>query len=278
MKSQERHPAPISRRKLVGLSLASALAGGIWTTGFAVLARGVHPQFLAIGDDAWQVVLIEHGQRRALIGLGLFDTHVLDYVPGLTTSLRQHIDIVIGESGFLEGLSPLSGQWANAVRVQLDGSAFAAGSPTYLHLRDQITIGLGEITLTLRGLPSGEWNRENTIPPGWIGHLRHGHVTVAMSSSLDVAAEHARPESALAIAPGGDFSRTQRLLPATGIVTNSSSVPDDAIAKRGPGSTVLVRTFRADVASFRIREGKIELPGWTQHIDRYAPELSTGAR
>jgi hypothetical protein len=107
----------ISRRKLLGLSVAGALAGGTWTTGLGILARGVRPQFFVIGDDAWQLMLIEHGRRRALLTLGEFDDDPEASVSRLTTSLRQHVDIVIGDRNFLSRASSVISQWHGTVHI-----------------------------------------------------------------------------------------------------------------------------------------------------------------
>ncbi len=262
-------PDAISRRKLVGLTIGGAIAGGTWSTGFAILARGTHPQFFVIGANGWQLVLVEHGQRRALIGIGDFEGDIREYVAKLKTSLRQHVDIVIGESGFLSELTTLTDQWRGPVRVQLDGSSFAPSSSQLVHLRDRTDVGIGDFTLTLERLPDGEWSYGTSASQStWIGHLSLGSLRVAIAPSLNVAANHAQPDSALTMAPQGDFARLQRVLPSSGIVTNASSVRDAVTASSDTSATTLVRTFRADIAAFRIRHGRIELPDWTQSVSR----------
>jgi hypothetical protein len=250
------------------LSITGALAGGIWGTGLAILARGTHPQFFVIGDDAWQLVLVEHGQRRALIGIGEFERPMDEQIARLTTSLRQHVDLVIGESSFLAHARTSTSKWNGAVRIQMDGSVIAPGSSRLVHLQDRITAGIGDFTLTLQRLPDGEWHRDRLGPPSWIAHLQIDNLIVGLAPSLDIAAEHVRPEVALAIAPEGDIARLQRLIPHAGIVTNPGSVPDAAATSAGEARTTLIRTFPADIASFRIRDGHIQLPDWTQHIGR----------
>jgi hypothetical protein len=87
-----------------------------------------------------------------------------------------------------------------------------------------------------------------------------------MASTLDILAQHADPASALVVAPDGDLAAFQRFIPNAGIVTNTGTVPGGVIANTDGDATLLVRTFRSDTAAFRVRDGRIELPGWTQQI------------
>jgi hypothetical protein len=242
------------------------LAGGTWTTGLGILARGVRPQFFVIGDDAWQLILIEHGRRRALLALGEFDDDAEASVSRLTTSLRQHVDIVIGDRNFLSRASSVTSQWHGTVHIQLDPSPVAPASQTYLQLDGDFRIGIGDFTLVVRSLPAGLWRQSATSEQSWIGHLHHGPITVAMASTLDALAQHADPASALVIAPEGDLAALRRYIPNAGVVTNTGMVPRGVIANTNGDAIPLVRIFRSDTAAFRVRDGRIELPGWTQQI------------
>lgn len=255
-----------SRRRLASLIAGGALTGGVWSTGLSVLARGRHPQVFVLGNDGWQVLLIEHGTSRILMLIGTFEESPDREIDLLCGLLRQHIDVVVGSG---EALGSLSSTFRNrrSVRtiVQLDGSEAIASSPAFVPLAEPVQLRAGVLGVRLDPLSEGRWKTGSPGVSHWIAHLTAGDLIVAIGPSLDVIANHGRAHSTLAIAPVGDIARVWSVIPGITIASNTR----DSLATLGAGlssrvQTRLVRTFRRDIAAFRLKDNRIELPDWTR--------------
>lgn len=260
-------PAPTtSRRRLVTLSLGAAIGGATWTTGLSILARGRHPQVFVLGDDGWQVILVEHGTNRMIVLAGVFERSPEPEIDLLCGVLRQHIDVVIGDAAALRLLSPGFRERRSVTTiVQMDGSPLLSSSERYISLVDPLSLRAGAFELTLTSLPSGHWNALESPSVGWIGHLTHGELTIAIGPTLETIATYASVTATLAIAPSGDIAHAWRTLPGIVVVTHSrQSLAEISAGMPAERSTTLVRTFRHDTAAFVVKEGRIQLPDWTQ--------------
>ena len=256
----------MSRRRLVGLSVAGALAGGVWTTGLGILARGIHPQFFVIGDDRWQLMLIEHGRHRALVCMGQMTGEAGNIIPGLMSSLRQHANVVAGTVEALSWASAISSRWDAVVRIQLDGSRLATSSDRHVHLEDHLEIRIGELHLSFLRLPRGDWHTAGNNEQSWIGYLRLGNLVIALAPSAEVAARVAQPGVALVIAPEGNLETLRAYLPGAAIVSNAPGSRSPESTGQEGNDAILVRTFPSESAHFRIRNGRIALPEWARSI------------
>ncbi len=252
-----------SRRSVVVTGLAAGLFGGAWFTGLSVLARGRHPQILAIGDDDWQVVLVEHRSRRALILAG--NTPVADPadIAALLGAWRPGVDIVAGNQESLAGLDEqTSDQLAPSLTIVLN-TGDTPQSGLRRAIGDGLHLRLGSISIEFT--PTGSTADMNGS--GWIAHLRVNDLVVAIAPSLDVIANHGDISSALALAPAGDVAVASSRMPQAAIATNQSNLRDiDFGTESASAETTLVRIFPGDTARMEFRDGVLRLPAWTSMV------------
>lgn len=266
-------PNPIiSRRRFVATVLGSAAIGATWTTGLAELARGRHPQIFAVGDDRWQVLLIEHGSARIVLLSGVFERSPEPEIDLLCGLLRQHIDLVAGTSAALGFLSrQFRKRRSVSTVIQLDGAAMLGASTRFRPLVEPLKLSGGNLDLTLRPIPNGHWSEAVPDFPEWIGHLSSGPIGIAIARNLSVIARYGHPDSGLAIAPVGDIDILHGTLPTIAVAANADSVNEWRAAgwKNDPESRTAVwttRTFRQDIGAFVLRNGEIRLPAWSQQL------------
>ncbi len=256
----------VPRRRLISLIAGGALTGAIWTTGLTVLARGTHPQVFVLGDDAWHVLLLEHGTNRIAMLVGTFDQSPELEIDRLCGLLRQHIDVVIGDG---EALGLLSSSFRErrtvSTIIQVDAGTSMATSANYIPLSKPVRIQAGSLDLELAHLDRERWMNGAERDPTWIAHLTIGDLTIAVAPALETIAEHGDIRSTLAISPVGDIDCLWRTLPGITVATNTREAFETLAS--GPPTTVrrrLVRTFDRDIAAFVARDGQLRLPGWTQ--------------
>lgn len=258
----------MSRRHLTTLIVGGALTGAVWTTSLAVLARGRHPQIFALGVDQWQVLLLEHGTNRIVILVGTFDASPEPAIDLLCGLLRQHIDVVVGSG---EALGLLSSRFrarrAVTTFVDTDGAPSNGNSRRYVSLSAAIQMRAGALRFEIVPLPDGQWQGEHSKGQQWMVHVTIGDLTVAIGPTLDVIADAGNSNAALAIAPAGDVGRLWSTIPGVTVATNSA----DSLAwpdEEPPAAETmrLVRTFQRDIAAFVVKDGRIQLPDWTQEM------------
>jgi len=264
----------------VAACVGSAALGASWMTALAVLARGQHPQLFVVGDDAWQVVLIEHRDHRIVILNGEFEQSPETEIDRVCSVLRQRIDVVAG-AGL--ALSLLSNDFRHRRSVgsviQLDGSPGQVSSTNFVPMTEPIAISVGDIDVQARPLPATQWDQDTNGGVSWIAHVQVGQVVVAMAPSLDLIAQHASIETTLAIAPAGDLGSMKRSLPDVAVAINARSAnrPADSQSRidTDPQGLLLVRIFPQDIAGFVFRDGRLILPDWTQPARGAPPTYSS---
>ncbi len=263
-------PSPAtSRRRLIALTLGAAVGGAAWASGLSILARGRHPQVFVLGDDVWQIVLVEHGTNRVIVLVGVFERSPEPEIDLLCGVLRQHLDVVIGDEAGLRFLSPgFRERRSVSTVVQMDGSRLLSSAERHISLVDPLTLRAGAFGLTLTPLLEVHWNSRQSLVGEWIGHLTLGDLAIAIAPTLETIAQHAPVPTTMAIAPSGDIARVWRTLPGIVIATNSRlSLAEISAGVPTERSTTLVRTFPRDTAAFVFKEDRIHLPDWTQGSD-----------
>ncbi len=260
-----------SRRQFTAAVVGGAMIGATWTTSLAVFARGRHPQIFVVGDDGWQILLIEHRTARILVLSGDFDKPLDMEVDHLLGLLRQHIDVVIGTEASLDRLpAGLLTRRSVSTTVALDGSTASGTSNSFLPLTDSISLTAGAFNLVMHRLPVEEWSAVPSAKSSWIGQVAVGGLSVAIGPTLEILGLHGHPSTALAIAPRGDLGAVTRLVPAAAIVTNARSAARTLPQTSTGGnsrSTWLIRTYPADIAGFVVRNDRMQLPGWSQEVE-----------
>lgn len=260
--------SPISRRRLTALIVGGALTGASWTAGLAVLARGRHPQLFVLGSDQGQVLLLEHGTNRIVILAGTFKQSPEPAIDLLCGLLRQHVDVVVCDRQTLDLLSSgFRARRAVTTIVDLNGGPLSVNSQRFISLSNAIRMYAGALDVDIAPLPAGQWQGEVSNGPGWIVHITIGSVVIAVGSTLDSIAEHGHIEATLAMAPSGDVVRLWRTIPGIVVATNARDALSSLVLDAPAIDTrLLVRTFGKDIAHFVIRNGRIELPDWTQDL------------
>ena len=173
-------PGP-NRRMFVATCVGSAALGASWLTGLALLARGRHPQMFAVGEDAWQVLLVEHGDRRIMILNGDFEHSPEPEVNRLCSLLRQRLDVVAGTGKALALLSNnFRARRAVDTLIQLDSLPGKASSPDFVPLTRSIEIVIGDIRVQFRPLPQSQTAPDDATN-SWIAHVQavsYTHLTL----------------------------------------------------------------------------------------------------
>lgn len=259
-----KHPAQFSRRQLAALTSIGALAGGFWTVGLASVLRSAEPDLTILGEDDWQVMLLESGTDRVLFLVGTFEKDPNPAIRQVLSTLRQHVDLVVATSsaiGYLDRTGPIK----RSTWIQLDADPTQPDSVRQRALRRRLVATLKGGEIDLQRILQHEWSRANQQPASWVANLTFGDVRIAIGNDLASAASAASPASTVLIAPRGDIGGALGLLPGTSIVTNGDRVgAPSANLARADG--YLVRTFPRDSARLRFSDGKISLPGWAQPI------------
>lgn len=258
----------MSRRRLTSLIVGGALTGAAWTAGLTVLARGRHPQVFVLGRDQWQVLLLEHGTNRIVILAGTFEQSPEPQIDLLCGLLRQHLDVVVGDRIALDLLSSgFRARRSVTTIIDLDRAPLLASSQRFVSLANAIRIQAGELDVHVIPLPKGSWRDGLSNDPEWIAHITVGNVVIAVGPTLDTIADHGQIEAALAIAPAGDVVRLWRTIPGIVVAANAQDALDTLGQETSaPGTKRLVRIFREDISHFVVRNGRIELPDWTQDV------------
>jgi hypothetical protein len=267
----ESEEARTRRKFIAGAVVGGATVGAMWTTSLTLLARGRHPQIFVVGNDDWQILLIEHRTARVLLLSGDFEQPLGTEIDHLLGLLRQHIDVIIGTQASLDRLPPgLRSRRSVSTTVALDGSASSGTSRSFVPLTDSLLVGAGAFSITVRRLPLEEWTAARSAPPSWICQIAVGNLDVAIGPTLEILGENAHPTTALAIAPSGDLGSIIRLVPAAAIATNARSAEKALFSTGADGSdrtTWLIRTFPTEIAGFVVRNGRMQLPDWSQEIE-----------
>src|SRR5680860_497973 len=147
-------PPEPNRRAFAAACIGAAATGATWMTGFSLIIRGRHPQLLVVGDDAWQVMLIEHGSNRIVILNGEFERSPEQEIDRLCSVLRQHVDVVAGTRTALSLLSnDFRSRRSVDTLIQLDGAPDQPGSPGFVSMARPIAVRAGAVELQLRPLP-----------------------------------------------------------------------------------------------------------------------------
>lgn len=259
-------PLSSSRRTFALLAAGGALAGGIWTVGLSALARGRGTHLTVVGDRGWQVILLESGTERVLLLVGEFEVSPSPTIARILTTLRQHVDVVISTVSARSHLA-LEGRFANALFVLLDAPEEQADTLQVRSLRNRLEISTRGSRLDLERMLRGNWMQGNDDPDDWMVTLSVGKLAVAIAGSLAVLAEHASPETALAIAPAGSPRDISARLPGISIAVNGYGLDRDEATRDDPDSdSWLVRVFPADSARFTFSENHLTLPEWAQPL------------
>jgi hypothetical protein len=246
------------------MTVLGGLTGGLWTLGLAAIARSSGPTFTVVGDDDWQVALLEAGSDRILIFSGVFDERVDGSVELLLTTLRQHVDVIVATGSALEHLDR-TGPLARSLVVQLDAAADQVDTPWVRALRQQMTISLDAGRLSLERIPLGEWRIGSESLAGWWIRLDLDSLTIVMAPDAETAAMFAPIETALVVVPGGNTLQLLHTLPGAALATNGRRW-SDAVVPQVTERTFLVQTFPEDPARFRFDRSRLELPGWSQDL------------
>jgi hypothetical protein len=217
-----------------------------------------------VGDDAWQMAFLEAGADRILILSGAFEESVDAEVGRLLSTLRQHVDVVVGTETGLRNVSA-SGILGSALWVQLDAPPNQSDTPGYRALRHHLSISLDGGQLALERIPQNEWSTAGGEVASWWMRLDTAGLTIAIAPDLETAARVAPVTTALVVAPGGDAETFLRTLPGVAVATNGyrwDNVSEQSV--RVP--THLIRTFPRDLARFRFEEDRLLLPSWSQEL------------
>lgn len=270
-RAQTGHVGP-NRRRLVATCGGAAALGASWLTGLALLARGRHPQMFVVGDDTWQVLLVEHGHRRILILNGEFEHSPEPEINRLCSVLRQRIDVVAGTANALALLSnDFRARRAVDTVIQLDGLPGQASSPDFVPLTRSIEISFGEVIVQFRPLPQSQTEPDHDATSAWIAHVHVRQLVAAIASSLDLIAEHASTESSLAIAATGSVDDMPEFLLGRATAINAPSArrasDTQVIGSLDRRQSALIRVFPRDIASFVFRGDRLILPDWAHVVD-----------
>ncbi|MBA2775991.1 MAG: hypothetical protein H0U31_04585 [Chloroflexia bacterium] len=269
--STAEEPVGFNRRRFVATCVGSAVLGASWFTGLALLARGRHPQMFVVGDDAWQVLLVEHGDCRIVILNGDFEHSPEPEVNRLCSVLRQRLDVVAGTGKALALLSnDFRARRAVDTMIQLDGLPGQASSPNYVPLTRSIEIAIGDIRVQFRPLPQSQAEPDHDATNSWIAHIQVGEMVAAIAPSLDPIADHASMESSLAIAVTGALDDVPEFLLERAIAINAQWATHATDNQMSNGvyrtRSTLVRVFPRDIAAFVFRGERLTLPDWAQSI------------
>jgi hypothetical protein len=142
------------------------LAGGLWTVVLASISRSSKPDLTVVGDDGWQIALLEAGTDRVLICSGNFEVSADPAVRRLLTTLRQYVDVIVATGSALLHLDR-SGPLAAAFVVQLDAPLNQTDTPSFQGLRHHLTITLDGGQLNLERIPQHEWTDEAAAEASW---------------------------------------------------------------------------------------------------------------
>jgi hypothetical protein len=154
--------------------------------------------------------------------------------------------------------------------VSLDGSASSGLSRSFVPLTGSLLVGAGAFSIAMRRLPKEDWTAAGSATPSWICQIAVRSLNIAIGPTLEILGENAHPTTALAIAPSGDLGSINRLIPAAAIATNARSAEKALFSTGAEGSdrsTWLIRTFPAEIAGFVVRNGRMQLPDWSQEIE-----------
>lgn len=259
--------SPFSRRTVSGLILAGGLVGAGWATGLGVLARGVHPQVFVLGKNDWQVVLLEHGSARVVVLLGDGANEADAALEIMLSSLRQHVDVVIGERQFLAELGTSNRKWKSATHIVLDAENLSTVSGRSVTPSGSVTIQAGDIAIEVVQQPRNAWLSDRA--PEWVWHVTAsvGAIGLTMAHTIDIASIYAPETAALLVAPTLGSDAFPHVVARRSLAVNADSVRDTFIqAETEDAQVFLVRTFTTEPAMFRIRAGRISLPDWAQRL------------
>jgi hypothetical protein len=251
-----------SRRSVVFTGLAAGAFGSAWFTGLAALARGIHPQILAVGNGDWQILLVEHRARRALILVGDTTGAQSDDVSRLLGGWRFGVDVLAGSAAAIAGLSDQTlGRLAPPLTIDLDTEG-SSRSGTRQVIGDGLALDIGVFHIRFIPLPA--------TAPGtgrsWIAHLAVDGLIVAVAPALETIGDQGALETTLAVAPTGDIRYAGTRLPQAAIVTNQSRIAGIEFDLATKATTNLVRTYPNDPARLEFRDGHLRLPAWTTMV------------
>jgi len=258
-------PAPWGRRQLLGTAIGGSIVGGLWGAGLATLARGRQPTVFVLGNEGWQLVLVDDAGSRALLLIGKFERSLGDDIDRILSVFRQRIDIVAGSTRALDTLPPgfFSRRRVRHVALLPDTESESAVDtpPTAGHDREY---RFGAFRLAFGGATEGAWMGNAPNPAVWLAILSAQGCTVAIAPDTAILARHAPTNAVLAIAPTGDPVEVWAALPGVAVAINGSVI--EHIASRAAADDdrdhLLVRTFPQDIASFAFQDGRISLPEW----------------
>jgi hypothetical protein len=252
--------------------MAAGALGASWTTGLAMLARGLRPQILCIGSGTWQLIALQTMRQGILILAGEFEEFPETPARRLLGILRPRIDLVVGRQAALDLMSPTSlRRLADASRIVLD-RGMAQGAPNRtVTVGSGVAVTLDPFQMRLSPVHENDWNA-GTSQSGWLAEIDVNGVTLAIGPTLDLLARHANVRTTLAIAPSGHLAYLHRVLPHVAVATNAESAEAAGFlassADTDQRDFLVARTFAGDVATFRIRNGAIQLPPWTESMSR----------
>lgn len=252
----------LSRRKWLGVSIAGALTGAAWATGLGVVARGVHPQIQLIGEDDWQIALMEHGSARLVLLLGHFSTDPGKGIDFLATSLRQKVDVIAGERRNLDLMDWDHPKWKRSTRIVLGEESPAVVSGSEVAPANSLLVSIGGWSLSIVQEVHNAWSRSVEPTWLWVANAACDGMVITFGNDLQIANRHRDVASVLLVAPIVGDMDLMAASPRMSIAVNVASVEGINASEPEDSTLRLVRIFPDDIATFRVTDGRLTIPEW----------------
>lgn len=258
---------PFTRRSIAALILAGGLVGAGWATGLGVLSRGIHPQLSVVGTQSWQVVLLEHGSARVVLLLGEFSESPDTPIETLSTSLRQHVDVVIGERPSLEQMNWAHHKWREATRIVMAESNITSITGRDVIPSGNLALTVGSFDVKIRQDSRGKWRTQGETSHEWHVSAAVGDSNITLANTIESANRYATESTALLMAPTLGSEQSVWSMGHRSIAINSDSVAFPGAGEVSSSGAWLVRTFKNEAAVIRLKDGRIALPEWAQPLN-----------
>jgi hypothetical protein len=266
----------LSRRAAFSSVASGIVLGTIWGATFPIVASENRPSLIVIGHHSSQIVLVDSGEARALVFLGVPDDALIERIPSMMTLFRQRIDIVIGTKSVLEQRAIASrSRWKIRHAIMMSGRTTTPGvnMPTTV-ISDSASIDLGRgMTLRCSVGHRNEWLVGNAaIPELWMTLVSHPSGDVALVPDEPSIEALGPLDATLIVMPEPAPSRITSMTPAKAIAINYDS---DAAEEDAGASLAVTRIYPQDIARFPFGDDGIELPAWTETAVAHRPPSTT---
>lgn len=250
------------RRTLV---TSTAVALGLGTpAGVAMRDRAGRqaPSVSVIGDDDWQIALIDADNRRLLAVLGEPPDTVFAGLSWMMGLFRQRLDVLIATGSTVERVWPtLRARWnaASAIAVDEEGLRLTVTQ----RRGSTFSFELGDLSLVVESRRGGAWQAGDIDSRiAWSVTAERATHRLVLAPTFEDCAD-AAGHAAVIIAPVGDPTRVLARLRPAAIAANA-----DVFGGTEPWTALevttarIVRVFPDDIARFTMRHDGVSLPDW----------------